>query len=138
MPSAQIRKTLVTLFNSAPSKKSLGISIAFNDRAEATCTIPRNPAFDHAGHDVHGGVLATLLDTAAWFTAAAQYEEAVVTADLHVRMLRPAKCSSLTATAQIARLGARTAVTQMQVVDERGELVAIGTASLTKFGPLPT
>ena len=138
MSSVQFREMLVALFNEAPIKKSLDLSLEYNDQAEAMCKFPRNSNFDHGGGDVHGGIIATLLDTAAWFTAAAQYGQAVVTADINVRMLRPARQGDLVATAQVIRLGSKAAVTQMQVSGADGELVAVGTASLTKIGSVPS
>ena len=136
-PTEEFLDELVSIFNAAPIARSLGMSIEYNERGEAACTFPRNPDYDHGGHDVHGGVLATLLDTAAWFTVAARYGHAVVTSDLHVRMLRPARRLGLRATAKVVRLGSKAAVTQMEVVDEGGALVAVGTASLARIGQTP-
>lgn len=137
MSSKAVQELLISLFNQAPIKKTLGLTLEYNENAEAIFRMPRNPNLDHGGHDTHGGVFATLLDSAGWFTVAAQTEKNVLTSDLHVRMLEAAKQQDLIATAKVVRLGSRTAVAEMKVTSPRGGLIAIGTGSFAVVGELP-
>jgi uncharacterized protein (TIGR00369 family) len=128
---------LISLFDNAPVTKTLGVTLEYNAEGEATCRWRRNPNLDHGGQDTHGGIIATLLDIAGWFTAAAKSGQAVVTSDIHVRLLQAAKQQDLVATARIIRMGSRSVVTEMTVSSAAGGLVAIATASFAKLGELP-
>jgi uncharacterized protein (TIGR00369 family) len=135
--SNNIQTLLIGLFNEAPVNKSLGVTLEYNAEGEAVCRWKRKPEFDHGGHDTHGGIIATLLDTAGWFTAAAKSGQAVVTSDIHVRLLQAAKQQDLVATARIIRMGSKSVVAEMTVTSEGG-LVATASAGFAKLGPLPT
>ena len=137
MSSTNTHALLISLFNNAPVNKTLGVKLEYNAEGEAVCRWSRSPSFDHGGHDTHGGIIATLLDTAGWFTAAAKCGQAVVTSDIHVRLLQPAKQQDLVATARVIRMGAKSAVMEMTVSSPAGELVAMATASFAKLGELP-
>jgi uncharacterized protein (TIGR00369 family) len=134
--STEVQTLLISLFNNAPINKTLGVTLEYNPEGEAICRWARNPDYDHGGHDTHGGIIATLLDSAGWFTASAQCGQAVVTSDLHVRLLQAAKQQALVATARIVRMGAKSIVAEMKVTSPSG-LVAIATAAFTKVGELP-
>jgi len=68
----------------------LGSTFRFDDDLRPIFTLPHSPHLEHALGDVHGGVLATLVDAAAWCAAAVHYESWITTVDLHVRLLEPA------------------------------------------------
>lgn len=81
---------------------------------------------------VHGGLLATLVDTAAFFPRPLLPSGlAVTTAGLNVSYVRAARLGDvLTATAELLHLGRRTASVSVRVEDQDGRLVAHGTATL--------
>jgi uncharacterized protein (TIGR00369 family) len=135
--STNIQAVLIGLFNNAPINKTLGVTLEYNAEGEAICRWQRKEEFDHGGYDTHGGIIATLLDTAGWFTAAAKCGQAVVTSDIHVRLLQAAKQQDLIATARIVRAGSRSVITEM-TVSSAGGLVATATAAFAKLGELPT
>lgn len=120
---------LVKLFESAPIRKTTGMQLRYDSDARAIFEMPRNPDFDHALHDTHGGLIATLLDNAGWFTVAAHYEKWVVTSDLNIRLLEAAGQSDLIATAKIIRSGKILSVAEMEVRTSGNVLVAIGSGS---------
>ena len=138
MSSEEFQRTCVAMFGEVPVSKALGLSLEYDSDGRAMVRMPRNPRFDHGGADTHGGILATLLDTAGWFTVAAACRGPVVTSDIHVRLLQAAKQRNLVATARIVRLGARSAVAEMSVSSDDGELVAVGTASFAKVAEFGT
>lgn len=86
---------------------------------------------------VHGGVLSTLLDTAAGCTVHSTLAvgEIYTTLDLAVKFLRPATVESGTLRAQgrVVQRGRRTALAEAQVVDARGKLVAHATSTCMIF-----
>ncbi len=83
---------------------------------------------DGAGQ-AHGGVLATLIDSAATFAACVAAGRSVPTAGLHVDYLRPASGADMVATATVRKLGRSAAVVDVEVMSD-GKLVALGRAAL--------
>ncbi len=86
---------------------------------------------------VHGGVISTLLDTAAGCSVHSVLEvgEAYTSLDLTVKFLRPATVESgrLTATGRVVHRGRRTALAEAQLTDAAGRLVAHATSSCMIF-----
>ena len=80
----------------------------------------------------HGGLLATLVDTTAFFPRPLLPSGlAVTTASLNVSYVRAAQLGDvLTATAELLHLGRRTASVSVRVEDQEHRLVAHGTATL--------
>lgn len=83
---------------------------------------------DGAGQ-AHGGVLATLIDSAATFAACVAAGRSVPTSGLHVDYLRPAVGPDLVATATVRKLGRSAAVVDVEV-ESGGKLVALGRVAL--------
>jgi uncharacterized protein (TIGR00369 family) len=89
---------------------------------------------------VHGGVISTLLDTAAGCAVHSTLAvgEGYTSLDLSVKFLRPVTVDSglLTCEGVVIQRGRRTALAQAQLTDERGRLVAHATSSCMIFaGP---
>jgi uncharacterized protein (TIGR00369 family) len=87
---------------------------------------------------VHGGVLSTLLDTAAGCAVHSTLAvgEAYTSLDLTVKYLKAVTVDSgvLTAEGTVIQRGRRTALAQAQLTDEAGRLVAHATSSCMIFG----
>lgn len=128
---------LLHMFNErAPIARTFGMEISFTDDRRAVVTLPHNPDLDHALGGVHGGVYATLLDTAGWFTAAAAHEAShwIATSELSIHFLLPAEGTSLRAMGRLIKTGQRQDVAEAHLYDEDDRLIghAVGT-----FIPLP-
>ena len=88
---------------------------------------------------VHGGVTASLLDTAVGFAAitVAPPGHHVVTVQLNVNFVKPLQAGDkLRATGEVLHSGKRTAVVQGEVRTENDELAALATATLM-YLPMP-
>jgi len=109
----------------------LGATIRLDDDLRAVITLPHGPHLEHAMGDVHGGVLATLVDAAAWCAAAVHYESWITTVELQVRLLEPARAEDLAATGEVVRIGNRIAVADAEVHTVSGRLVATGGATFS-------
>ena len=98
--------------------------------------VPEHPHYNPLG-GVHGGVLSTLLDTAAGCSVHSTLAagELYTSMDLTVKFLRPATVDSgrLTATGKVIQRGRRTALAEAQVHDAAGKLVAHATSSCLIF-----
>ncbi|MDI6101805.1 PaaI family thioesterase [Actinoplanes sp. NEAU-A12] len=86
---------------------------------------------------VHGGVLSTLLDTAAACSVHSTLPAGVgyTSMDLNVKFLRPATISSgrLTCTGTVLQRGRRTALAEARITDAAGRMVAHATSSCMIF-----
>ncbi|MEU7868084.1 PaaI family thioesterase [Dactylosporangium sp. NPDC049140] len=86
---------------------------------------------------VHGGVLATLLDTATGCAVHSTLPAGVgyTTLDLTTKFLRPASIASgvLTCEGTVLSKGRRTALAQAQITDGRGALIAHATSTCMLF-----
>jgi uncharacterized protein (TIGR00369 family) len=98
--------------------------------------VPREFHYNPLG-TVHGGVIATMLDTAASCAVHTTLPAGVgyTTLDLTTKFLRAVTVESgkLTCVGTVLSRGRRTALGQAQLTDERGRLVAHATASCLLF-----
>ncbi len=81
---------------------------------------------------VHGGVIASVLDSAIGLNVnmeLAKFKKTAVTAQLNVHYLRPVKEGKIVGSGKILHMGSRVAVGYGEVRNEKGELVATGTAT---------
>lgn len=129
---------LVDLFHGSTIARSMGLRLAFRAEGRAAITLPYDGRHDHFLDDVHGGAIATMIDNAGWFTAAARYPTWIVSVELSVRLHEPAGRQELTALGEVVRAGRRFTSTEMRVHNASGVLVATGsgTFAVTK-SPLP-
>ena len=81
---------------------------------------------------VHGGLLATLVDTVSFFPRPfLPSGREVATTSLNVSYVRGAKVGdTLTARSELLHLGRRTASLSVRITDQEGRLVAHGATSL--------
>ena len=125
------RAEMVKLFASAPIAASMGMSAHYDDQGRAVFTQPYHPGFDHALGGIHGGLIATMLDNAGWFTVAPHYDHWVATVEFSVRLHAPVRRAGLVATGDLQSLGRRMAVARMEVRDDAGALIATGAGTFT-------
>lgn len=109
----------------------LGITIRYDDELRPVVTLPHDPKLSNTRNGVHGGVLATLIDVAAWCAAAVHYPSWVSTIELQAQLLERSDGEDLVATGQVVRTGKRIAVSTAEVRTASGRLVAVGGATLS-------
>lgn len=81
---------------------------------------------------VHGGVLATLIDTATFWAAFLRLpaDDGLVNIDLKLNYLEPVSSGMLTATGRCIRAGRWLSYAEANVTEADGKLVAHGTSTL--------
>jgi uncharacterized protein (TIGR00369 family) len=82
---------------------------------------------------VHGGVLASLIDTVAFWAVYYEVEDPeawLVSVDLKLNYLAPTTGGRITGRGESKRIGARICYATAQATDENGRLLAHGAASL--------
>ncbi|MEV6493555.1 PaaI family thioesterase, partial [Actinoplanes sp. NPDC051633] len=88
---------------------------------------------------VHGGVIATLLDTAAACSVHTTLPAGVgyTSLDLNVKFLRPVTMDSgrLTCRGEVLQRGRRTALAESRLTDAQGRLLAHATSTCLIFNP---
>ena len=84
---------------------------------------------------VHGGAIASLIDTASAFAVLTRIEvtERVTTTDLTIHYLRPVTAGRMTATAHIVRGGRRLFVLSVDVTNDANQLVATAVTTYIKI-----
>jgi uncharacterized protein (TIGR00369 family) len=109
------QEKLIGVFDKAPIKHTFGMELRYDDEGSAIFDMPYNPGLDHYLGGIHGGVMATLLDNAGWFTAAALYDSWLATAEFHVRLLDHAEKVDIYSKGEVIRSGKKMAVCSMEV-----------------------
>jgi uncharacterized protein (TIGR00369 family) len=131
---------LLRMFNeNAPIARFFGMKLSFTDEASAIIDLPYNPNLDHAFGGIHGGVYATMLDNAGWFTAAAAQDVScwVATSELSVHLLQPAERTSLRAVGRLIKQGKRQSIAEMVLHDEQGHLIGHGIGTFVALPNAP-
>jgi len=117
-----------------PIVKTFGMKLSFDDDNHAIIALPYNPNLDHGEGAIHGGVIATLLDTAGFFTSAVAVDGMVTTSEMSFHLLRRAKKVKLIAMGDVLKMGKRQVVAEMNCKDENGNLIAHGTGTFLIMG----
>ncbi len=96
-----------------------------------TMTIPMRPEFERGAGtgQWHGGPLAAIIDTVGDYALIMALGRPLPTVNFRVDYLKPAVTPSLTATAIVRRAGKSVGVVDVDLVDAKGSLVAIGRAT---------
>ena len=127
----QRARLLKNLFANAPISKTFGMQLSYTERFEAIFDLPHHRGLEHAMGDTHGGVIATLLDNAGWFTAAVHYDNWITTVELQVRMLEPCRKEDLRAKGRLVRAGRSLAVAEMEIRAAAERLIAVGSGTFS-------
>ncbi|HUU63613.1 MAG TPA: PaaI family thioesterase [Dehalococcoidia bacterium] len=136
--NAAWQQNLIELFRAAPIARLFGMALSFDEQGHAYINLPYNPNLDHAAKGIHGGVIATMLDTAGWFAVAAHNEGIwIATSEFKIHLLNPVKESELHAEGWVIKSGKRISVAEMRVSASSGELIAIGTGTYVTIEGVP-
>jgi uncharacterized protein (TIGR00369 family) len=121
----------------APIAETLGMSNFQVERGSVSVELTAERRHYNPLGSVHGGVISTLLDTAAACSVHTTLApgEAYTSLDLTVKFLRPATVESgtLRAVGTVVQRGRRTALAEAQLFDESGKLLAHATSSCMIF-----
>jgi len=120
----------------APIVLEMGCKFFYNAHNEAVWTLPFSKTWTN-GMVVHGGVIATLIDNAGFFTVLQYWDTMAATVEFQTRLLDFVKEGDLVAVGHLVKLGKKFATASVEV--KRGnDLIAIGsgTYALTPV-PLP-
>lgn len=115
-------------FLRSPLHRFLGLTFASPEPGIAEVHLPFREELisDPDVPYLHGGILGTLLDVAGDYAVATRVGHGVPTIDMRVDFLRTAGREPLTAHARVVKLGRSISVTDAEVRNLQGDIVAIG------------
>jgi uncharacterized protein (TIGR00369 family) len=122
-------------FAAVPYAKFLGLQLGTVLPGEVSIHLDIRDELRQNQGVVHGGAIASLIDTASAFAVLTQIdvEERVTTTDLTIHYLRPAITGRISATARIIRGGRRLFVLSVDVHDSADALVATAVTTYIKI-----
>lgn len=130
------RRMLTSRFSTVPYPNWLGVKIARLSAGHADLSLVIKKHHQQYQGIAHGGVLASLADTAATFAALTIIPENtdVVTIEFKVNFLSAAPSGTLVAKGRTVRVGSRVAVSDVEVYGpKKDRLVMAGTFTMLVF-----
>ena len=130
----EIREYAANALRQLPFSKLIGMELVGLELDEATIKIEMRDELRQPSGVLHGGVTATLIDTAMAFAVRTRLPREVATAtiDLTVHYLRPHTAGTFSCTAKVVRAGKRIFTVSADVVNEEGKLIATGLSTYTR------
>ncbi len=119
---------LAAAFAAAPFHAFLGLTFSSGKPGSAELELPFREELisDPSVPYLHGGVIASLLDIAGDYAIATKLGRGVPTIDMRVDFLKAAGREALTARACVVKLGRSLGIADAEVMNRRGEVLAVG------------
>jgi uncharacterized protein (TIGR00369 family) len=126
-------------FAAVPYARFLGLQLGEVRQGEVSIHLDIRDELKQNQGVVHGGAIASLIDTASAFAVLTQIDpaERVTTTDLTIHYLRPAITGRMVATARIIRGGRRLFVLSVDVHDSADTLIATAVTTYIKIDKTP-
>lgn len=118
-------------FERIPYLRLIGLEFVSAARGEARFALEHRAELTRHEGLMHGGAVASLMDTASAFAVLTMLSEGqtTVTVDLTIHFLRPVLGGRVEATARVLRAGRRLATLTIDVTDSAGKLKATATTT---------
>lgn len=112
-------------------REHVGLEVSPDGEGRATASLDAGDEHLNPGGTVHGGVVATLVDSAMGAAVRTTGEaERPATIALTITYLEPGRPGAITVTAQVRKRGKRITVVEAEVAQE-GEMIAHGIGTFT-------
>lgn len=134
LDSAHVER-LSQALDSVPFARFLGIELDEIDAGVATLSFEIKPELKQNHGVVHGGAIASLIDSATAFAIISLLptDEHATTVDLTIGYLRPLTAGRAKAVARVIRSGKRLIVVTAELFDDRGTLAATALSTYIKI-----
>ena len=121
--------------DSVPFARHLGIELEEIESGVATLGFEVKPELKQNHGVVHGGAIASLIDSATAFAiiSVLPVDEHATTVDLTISYLRPLTQGRAHATARVLRSGKRLIVVSAELFDDAGKLAATALSTYIKI-----
>jgi uncharacterized protein (TIGR00369 family) len=132
--AAQLRR-IHKAIKTVPFARFLGLELEQVASGTATLAVNARKELTQNQGLVHGGAIASLIDTATAFAIISLIapSEKVTTVDLTISYLRPAVRGRLKAVATVVRAGRRLFVVSAEVFDKQGKLISTALSTYIKL-----
>ncbi len=129
------RQRAAAALQSLPFARLIGMRLVDIRPNEAVIAIDMRDDLQQPSGVLHGGVTATIIDTAMAFAVRTHLAdtEFSATIDLTVHYLRPHTSGTFTCTAKVVRAGKRIFTVSADVENEEGKLIATGLSTYTRL-----
>jgi acyl-CoA thioesterase len=120
--------------NNLPLAQMLGMKLTELRPDEAVFTMEMRDDLRQPSGVLHGGVTASLIDTAMAFAVRTRLDrkDATATIDLTIHYLRPVTEGIITCTAKLVRAGKRIFTVSAEVHNQEGKLIATALSTYTR------
>ncbi len=114
-----------------PIASLLGLTLASIEPGRAVFEFAADGRYANPMGTLHGGILATLADSAMGLAYAATLQdgESFTTLEVKINFLKPVWSSRLTATGRLIKGGHQVGLLECSIADDRGSLVAHATST---------
>lgn len=114
-----------------PFEQTLGLKLARRHTDGVTCRLTLHEGHLNGDGVVHGGILASVADEAAWYAIVEAHGRdcKVTTTDLAIHYLRPVSGAFLRARCYVIKPGRRLFSTRVEIYDARNKLAAHATVT---------
>jgi uncharacterized protein (TIGR00369 family) len=132
--SAEETARLREAFERVPYAHLLGIEIVKLERGDALLSMRARPELTRMEGILHGGALASLMDTASAFAVLTTLETGTqtVTVDLTIHFLRPVTQGLVEARARVLRAGRRIVTVSIEAINAESKTVATALTTYLK------
>lgn len=122
-------------FQTVPYAHLLGLELVEVARGSAILQLTLRDDLKQNKGLLHGGALASLIDTAAAFAIVTLLEQGqtTVTVDLTIHYLRPLTAGRAIARARVLRFGSRLSTVSVEVTSETEAIIATALTTYTKL-----
>lgn len=122
-----VKNALENILLQNPFMKQLGLELVSLEEGHAIGKMPFQESFCNPYGSLHGGILYSMADIIAGITACS-YGSYVSTVDGHMNYILPAMNTTyITCKADVVRQGNHLAVYQVELADDKGNLLQTGT-----------
>lgn len=119
-----------------PFEDTLGVRVLHRHEDGVTVELGIKDEFINSVGILHGGVIASFADEAAWHALTNHYgDRACTTTELKVNYLRPLTGSAVTARARLVQTGKTLCVSQIDISDAAGKLAALAIVTYMLLPP---
>ena len=127
-------KLLKARLRNAPISRFLGQRLIVCKNGRAEVRLPYRAEFQQGDGVVHGGIVATLADTAGFFAAAsASPEQMVTTVEFKINLLSGAREEDLRGIGHVIRNGRQLIVCEMIVYGRRRRKIALASGTYARL-----
>jgi len=133
--TASRRRRIEAALRNVPFAKLLGIEVDSIESGVARLALPVREELKQNHGMVHGGAIASLIDTATAFAilTVVPARDKVTTIDLTISYLRPLTKGRATAEAKVVRMGRRIIAVSAEIYDSSGTIAATALSSYLRL-----